>query len=284
MANELSFRDYAAIDAVNWSTLSAMRKSPLHYRHLLNRGRADTKELKLGRAGHVAVLEPERFLTDYAVFGGKVRKGKAWDAFKADNAGREILKLPEYERCLAIAEAVRSHSEAARYLAAGIPEETIRWTDPETRLACKGRIDWVSSSRRAKVDLKTARDIEMPVFARAVLRYGYHTQSAFYEDGWSTQHGEQLPSVIIAVESSEPYDVGVFRIDEDTVELGRDEYKKLLAQLSVHRGLDTWPGRYPLEMRLELPPWAFGDDEDSEDLGLTGWKENDNGGEEAEAF
>lgn len=267
MTDRIRFGDYVKIDAVNWSTLSSMRKSPLHYRHVLDHGRLATKEMLGGRATHSAVFEPDRFPIEYAVFDGPVRRGAAWQAFKAANPGRGILKIDEYERALAIRDAVRAHPEAMAYLAKGHAEQTLTWVDPITGLACKGRIDFVSDSKPAVLDLKTSREILLELFARTVLRLGYHTQSAFYADGWKVSHGEELPSVIIAVESAAPYDVGVFRLDEDTVALGQEEYAGLLAKVSAHRALKTWPGQYPLEMPLRLPPWAFGDDDVSE-LGL----------------
>ena len=42
--------DYSAIDAVNWSTLRAMLRSPLHFQHSLANEREETAALAFGWA------------------------------------------------------------------------------------------------------------------------------------------------------------------------------------------------------------------------------------------
>lgn len=255
------FAEYAKIEAVNFSTLKEMRRSPKHYKHCLANQRKDTPAMMLGRATHTAVFEPDRFALEYAVFKGARRAGKDWTAFKGSHTGETILKLDDYKRCLAIRDAVRGHRVAAEYLAEGIGEQTITWLDKTTSLRCKGRYDWYSRNKRTLVDLKTARDIDARSFARATARLGYHTQLAFYADGLAYNAGADVDVVIIAVESEAPYDVAVFHIDADVLYAGREEYKDLLTRVAACRKSDQWPGKYPERHSLALPPWAFGDQE-----------------------
>lgn len=274
----MNFDDYLALDAVNWSTLSFMRKSPLHYRYRCDHERPDTDALRLGRAGHTAIFEPDRFALEYAIepdFGDvrktdrttkeDAKKNKtARDAWRAANAvGRTMLTEKQYWNAIGMRDAVRAHREIAPYLEKGQAEVSLTWTDRTTGLACKGRLDFVSESKPAILDLKTAAEIQLDLFAaRSVHRYGAHSQLAFYRDGWETRHGVTLPVVIIAVESSPPFDVGPFLPDDDTMDEGSAECARLLELVSVHRNLNTWPGRYPFPASLRLPKYAFPDDED----------------------
>src|SRR5579872_4150227 len=125
----MDFAEYSAIDAVNWSTLKNLRRSPLHYQHALRSPRKDTPRLAIGRAGHTAVFEPDRFMLEYACYKGKIRRGKKWDDFKAAHEHETILKMDEYKLCLAIRDSVRAHPLAAEYLKNGIAEHSIAWTD-----------------------------------------------------------------------------------------------------------------------------------------------------------
>src|SRR5574341_903199 len=69
--------EYDRIDAVNWTTLKAMRASPKHYRYAAEHATEDTAAMRDGRAVHTAVLEPDRFPLDYAIWAGERRAGKS---------------------------------------------------------------------------------------------------------------------------------------------------------------------------------------------------------------
>lgn len=264
----MNFADYKALDEVNWSTLKEMRQSPLHYRYRVEHPREDSTRLALGRAAHTAVFEPDRFLVEYACYKGAIRRGKKWDAFKEQHAGETILKLDEYQLCLAIRDAVRSNADAMKYLAAGIGEQTIRWKHAGTGIACKGRVDWVSKSSPAVVDFKTTSTIETAKFGAQVARMGYHAQLAWYRDGIAYSGGEILPAVIIAAEVNPPHDVGVFVLDEDALYAGAEEYGELLHLLADCRKANRWPGRFSEAQSLRLPTWAWNDEDDGDATGL----------------
>lgn len=262
-----SFRDYKAVDAVNWSSLKELKRSPKHYRYRLENERPDSVRLALGRGAHTAILEPMRFLRDYALWEGDRRAGKAWETFKEANAGKTILKSDEYDRCLAIGESVRSHSVASKLLAKGEAEQTLTWTDPVTGIKCKARPDWMCDP--ATVDIKTAKSIEPRQFASACARLGYTGQAAFYCGGRALARNEQpKPFIIIAVEIDPPHDVACYELDEDALYAGEKEVMELLALLSSCRESDSWPGRSQELETLAMPAWLFGDDEQADELGI----------------
>jgi hypothetical protein len=270
-----AFADYLGIDAVNWSTLKELRKSPLHYKHRLGSPRADKANLRAGRAAHTAVFEPDRFLVDYALFdhenkGGKVvRNGKVWDAFKATNAHRTIITPTEYQRAITYRDAVRSHILAKPYLASGQAEKTIAWRDPETGLDLKARLDFLSDGKPALVDLKGSASIAYGRFSSTAYKMGYHCQLGFYQWGVKEALGLDVPVMVIAVEDAEPHDVGVFEYLPDCLEAGLNECRSLLTKLAYRRETNTWPGQYEEEQVLEFPTWATPDaNDDIAELGL----------------
>lgn len=257
--------EYFALDAVHWSTLTAMRQSPKHYRHRRDNDRADTLTLAKGRAAHTAVFEPDRFPVEYAVYSDGDRRGKRWEAFKEAHEGRTILKAEEYAACLAMRDAVRAHPVASLYLQRGEAEIGIAWTDEATKLLCKGRLDWVPhefAPRRAVVDLKTTTRLTAYQFGVTAARLGYHCQLAHYRAGWAALTGDLLPCVLIAVESVPPHDVAVFEVDEDALYAGTEEVGELLAMVAECQRVGQWPGAHPEQEVLRLPAWIFGDDEE----------------------
>jgi hypothetical protein len=257
----MTFAEYVAIGRVNFSTLKEMRKSPKHYLFAVENSRKDTKRLALGRATHTAILEPDNFAVEYAVWRGKRRQGGDWDAFCAANKDRTIVNLAEYAAALGMRDSVRAHPTAGPLLRSGLPEQTLLWTDPETGIECKCRPDWLATAAGCFVDLKTTADGDRDRFGALSARYGYHIQSAFYRRGLLA-HGLDLPPKIVAVEAAEPYDVAVFAVDEDALYAGDETVGELLRRVAECRASGKWPGRYEVEERLALPSWAFPDEDD----------------------
>jgi hypothetical protein len=136
-----------------------------------------------------------------------------------------------------------------------VTERVITWTDRETGVACKGRIDAISPD--AVVDLKGTRDLGR--FTIDAARLEYHGQSAFYRDGAYEADIVKpgVASYIVAVETAPPYDVGVFLLPSEVIEEGRSLYRSYLELWQQCSRTDTWPGLYPVPTELELPAWAW---------------------------
>jgi exodeoxyribonuclease VIII len=255
---------------VNFSTLKAMLRSPAHYRHAAQTPREDTAGLRLGRAVHLAVLQPELFESEVAVWPAENgrRWGRAWDAFREEHPDRTILTETEAAECVALAAAVRGHPLASALLSGGQAEASAQWTDAATGIDCKGLLDYVGPG--GIVDLKTTRDASLSGFGRECWRYSYHLQAAFYVDGWAESHGgERLPFSMVAVEKEPPHVVVVYRVPEDVLDLGRQEIAGLLESVKRCRAEKRWPGYADAAVDLELPRWAIGDDDrDVSGLGL----------------
>lgn len=266
--------DYDRIDAVNWSRLKAMLRSPAHYRHGLLAKHVDTDAKKRGRAVHLAILEPDRFQAECVVWTEGPRKGKAWAKFSAANADREILTEKEHDLCLQLSAAVRGSADAMRYLTGGHAEATMRWAleSPARealdgwRFDCKGRVDYVAA---AIADVKSTKDASPAGFGREVWRYQYHCQAAFYADGHEAATGVRLPFVLIAVETEPPHVVQVYRISDEILDLGREAYRACLDRLAFCKREGDWSGYATGEELLALPRWAVpSSDEDVSELDL----------------
>ncbi len=274
---DMSRETYDGLQRVNWSSLKGLIRSPAHYLHGTQKRDKDTNPRKLGRCTHLATLEPELFKTQCAVWDDGRRFGKKWDAFQDAHAGLEILTAEEYERCVDIQTAVRSNATAMKHLSGGRSEVSVLWTHHADgvggldgyAMELKGRVDFLSAG--AIVDLKSTRDASPDGFAKEVYRYRYHTQAAIYSDGVLAATGKELPYLIVAVESEAPHVVQVYRVPDEILDVGREEYRALLDRLNYCRKTNAWPGYADGEMDLTLPRWAvnFSEGEDLGDVGLT---------------
>lgn len=254
----MAFAEYCALPGVNWSLAKNMDVSPAHYKHARdNRGGYETDPMRLGRAVHSLVFEPDTFDTLYTVW-AEPRTTKAWKAFRDEHAHLTILTDNESKRARAMADSVRRHPVAAGYLnPRGKAEQTLVWTDEATGLICKARVDFLSHWH-AVVDLKTYADLSPRGVERATFQRGYHCQLAHYRAGamasgiWATEP----KCVIIGVESKAPFDVGVFVLDSESLETGAAKVAELLGKIKACEDSGEWPGRYPTEQCYMLPEWA----------------------------
>jgi hypothetical protein len=259
----LTFEEYNADPGLRSSALKVMRQSPAHYRHALTHPRTSSP-MRLGTAAHVATLEPDRFRRSFAVWDRKTdtgrsqpRSGAAWVEFEAAavRRGQTVITEAERDGALAIAEAVRSNPDAARYLRAGEPEVSMFWNRWGRR--CKGRADWTTMLDGADcvVGLKTARAVEERAFGSQAWKLGYHMQWSFYHDGWQAIHRRPPFMVEIVVESAEPHCVAVYELGEDWQDKGREDLEACAARLAECERTGLWPGPVDTERPLPLPAW-----------------------------
>ena len=270
------FGAYLQRKALNWSVLKNMAKSPAHYAHAVKHGIDDTQALKVGRALHTATLEPELFATRYAIWDGGTRRGKDWDAFeaRATEEGKETLKLDEVLEIQVMAQAVRTHPEAAKLLAGGVAEQSLLWSveSPElgelkaTQRAAKSRIDY--RGPLGAVDLKSTRDASPEGFGRQAWTLGYLGQAAFYVDAIEAATGDVVPYWIVAVEKSAPFVVQVYEVSPELLSFGRDHYRELLVKLAQCEAADRWPGYVDGVAPLTLPRWVLPDEDSGVDSEL----------------
>lgn len=261
----VDFDLYRKAAGVNVSSLKEFNRSPQHYRYAKDNPKPASAAMSLGTAAHCATLEPARFAEAFVTWTGGIRRGKEWDAFKADAEAAQRLVLTEDERdmALAIAAAVRGTPEAMAYLRHGHAEVSMAWHDAEAGTACKGRVDWLTTLDGCDVvvGLKTTRDLRPREFSAQAARLAYHWQWAFYCDGYRAITGRTPLMVEIVVENAAPHAVAVYRIPDQVLERGRQEYREALQTLARCEASGVWPGPVVGEVEFDLPGWAYPMDE-----------------------
>ena len=266
----LSYAEYDALAGMRKSRLWTLNeRTPAHWQYELSHPEArDSAAMQRGRALHVAVLEPAAFDKLYwpepdPPEGGWNKRLKAhreaWAAVEADATaqGAVLLGTGERDKCLAMRDAVRAHSAAAELLAACEVEVSMQWVDAETGMLLKGRMDGWFERGGVLFDLKSCNNAAPGPFGRQAYRYGYHFQAALYADGAkAASECEVHQVVLLAVESSLPYCVACYEVEEQEIGLGRDQYRSILYASAACRKADKWPGYNPGLMPLVLPSYA----------------------------
>jgi exodeoxyribonuclease VIII len=266
--SKISVVDYNAIPAERATLLKAMGDSPRRYKYVKENKYEPTSAMLLGTAVHTATLEPELFAKEYAVYPGPVRRGKEWEQWAARHADRTIITESEHELALAVSKAVRDDPVAARYLATGQPEMTLQWTNQETQLACKARLDWLIEAQRIGNDkpiivgLKTAKSAHPRRFSTQAAQLGYHVQWGMYAAGYHAITGQQPEMIEIVVETAPFYEVVVYRIPQDVLDFGQEQMQEYLQKVVECTKSGKWPGIADgRELPFILPGWAMGYDD-----------------------
>lgn len=276
--------DYAQIEAVNQSSLKAILISPKHYLHGLEHPKESTDPMRRGTIGHTAVLEPGRLTSDYAVWEDtqtdpetgeikkRIRRGKVWDTFEVQHAGKIIVRQSDMEAAMGMRDAVARDALARYYLRTGKGqnEATIVWVEPTTGTVCKSRLDRfaVIGSQHYVIDLKGVTDLSPRGFSAQLARMSYHFQAAFYCDAYKATFGVEPAFMIAAVEMSEPHDLVMYQLDEAALDQGRRLYQEALILRQACLDAKSWPGLGQGQVQpLSLPSWAQGASEYSEGEG-----------------
>lgn len=252
---------YDNMPGVNKSTLWEMRKSPLHYWHLMHdTPRKDTPAMQFGRAVHAAILTPTAYKRDFAVMPDIDRRTKAgreaYEAFCAESIGKEILTGADAETVRQMTKAFRKNRTAAELLKGTKREKALCWTDQDTGVPCKCRMDALGEY---VIDLKTTTDASTRAFTREALRYGYDMQAAMYLEAARENGFRPKGFIFIAQEKAAPYLINIIHAGEAFLDRGFWIMRDLLKKYRECTDTDCWPGYG--ENTLILPEWEVIDDE-----------------------
>ena len=227
-----------------------------------NRPEPVTKAGQLeGNLAHCAVLEPDEFESRYVVGPSVNRNTKVWKEFVEANPNRIAIQSDQYEAAIRQAVSVRALPEIGEALANGTAEVSAFWIDEETGVKCRCRPDFVHPVRDNAVlllDVKTFSSAAPSEFRRQVARKRYDVQAAFYSDGYEKASGmEVLGFIFLAIETEYPFAANAFMLDDDSLEAGRQKYRKNLRTYAECERTNTWPGYSTGIDIIRLPQWAL---------------------------
>lgn len=261
----LNIDAYHALPAVSKTQLDTLDLSPaiFYARHRApDRPAPVTKSGQLeGQLAHCAVLEPQEFEQRYVVGPSVNRNTKVWKEFVDAHPNRIAIQDDQRETAIRQAVSVNSLPEIGEALSSGMAEVSAFWTDEVTGVECRCRPDWVHDCGEAGdvlLDLKTYSIASPNEFRRQVARKAYDKQAAFYSDGYAAASGRTvLGFIFVAVETEYPFAATPFMLDEDSLESGRQKYRKNLRTYAECERTNTWPGYSTGIDIIRLPQWAL---------------------------
>lgn len=273
--------EYHAHPAIGASMLQDFRESrrTFYARHIAKTEprKEATPAMRLGTLVHWRLLEPQRFRATVRQPVATAPDGELWNMRKpahreawaqyvaeCESEGATIVEQSDLDRIEAIAASVLGNWHARKLLERdGEPEFSIFWTDKETGLPLKCRVDWWSQP--IPLDLKTTRDPSPAAFARQCVELGYHRSRAHYMAGIAAFCGEQIPMVHLAVGTEPYFPCCPYDLDDSDANgksLGLREWRQTLRDLAACLESGDWAEPYEKQIvSLRLPSWGFHADE-----------------------
>jgi len=252
-------------------------QTPRHYfegSHLnpKRKPKRDTDALRLGRAFHDCLLDPEAWDRDYHVlpegFSRAASVKQAAAIAEADAAiadGLTVLTIKEVERTYAYCDAIQADPLILPFLSNGEAEVTFAWKDEATGVWCRARPDWMLADLSAGINFKTDADASWSGFSTSIAKFGYAQSAAFELDGYLAVFGEAPRRYLhpVVEKVGEGYEAGdwiptaLWELPDEDIERGRWLNRIALNRFAECLSSGKWPGYNDGEPELcGLPSYA----------------------------
>lgn len=257
---------YHARDAISHSKLEVFRKRPELFRRTYitkTVQRETTKAHTIGQALHSAVLEPEKFTSQFAISTYADFRTKAAQAWREEQEANGFTTLTADDAALveAMRSAVLAHPLAAKLIESSEPEVTWRQKFPGLPVPLQCRTDLIGSDENGTLfvaDLKTTETLEPDSFRnfdRAFINFGYHRQAAWYMTLLADCGVYVNDFYFIAVEKCEPHGVVIYKPTPAAIELGVRENQRDLLALAECYASGKWPNLTTNIQTIDVPEW-----------------------------
>jgi hypothetical protein len=119
----------------------------------------------------------------------------------------------------------------------------------------KGRLDILATDDHGFTtvgDVKSCEDASDEAFGKAIAKFGYDNQAAWYQDlVEATYH------VLIAIEKEKPFGVRVFHLDQESVTAARTTNRRKLNTIAECMKTGVWPCYPPGITKINVPRWRL---------------------------
>jgi hypothetical protein len=180
---------------------------------------------------------------------------KKWQEFQEAHAGKHIITPTQLRSVEGMRKALEAHPRAMELLDDGVQEQRIYW-DIDGR-PCAGTPDVVKPRRGKKrlVELKTCQSSNPKRFAKKALWQGWWAQVSWYQTGLELcreyEHGPVDEVFIVAVESSPPHPVTVYRVRDSALRRGEEQWREWFSVLKHCEATNSWPAYATEDVDLE---------------------------------
>jgi len=245
-----TFEEYLSKkDHIAASDIKNFLKSPVKYYHdkFVKTTKEEQRYFSIGSAIHEIILEPHLFETNYIVFpkvDGRTKEGKAkLEEFKEQSENKTILFDNEMPMIKSIGENALKNHTFVELMKDSYRELSCYTIDEATGLKIRMRPDIMCSKQSTIVDLKSCLDSSPKDFKSSVYKFGYSISAAYYGDFIGREN-----YVFAAVEKQEPYQMGLYMLDDEKIQYGREQYRMGLDLIKFCQDHNHYPSHNAFEV------------------------------------
>jgi hypothetical protein len=196
------------------SDIGNLLYNPLEFRKV----QEDNKNFMLGRYFHQYILEPEKAKRTLHL-DVKVRRGKAYDEFKAEHDVTDVLLTHEKTQMETLADRLMTIKDFRDLIFESGVEYEVPAVGKLFGLEWKGKADIVGSNHI--IDLKTSGDISS--FKWKVNTFNYDSQAYIYSELFGK------PLTFIGIDKKTKM-AGMYPVKEETLQNGKDKVERAVEQ------------------------------------------------------
>lgn len=224
MFEKISFKDYQNRKGLNQSSIKRILDNPQKWALGYDEIKMSSS-MDFGSLCHDMILSPEEIENKYMF--------SSFDKLDLRKKEHKIAKdIADFDGKILISQQDKENAERVINSNLYFLQEFINKDKGDCELSyfgdfngveCKARFDYISSDRKHIVDLKFVQDSSKIGFSNSVAKFGYYIQASFYLDLIGAE-----TFTFLAIEKTEPYMIGLYQIDNVSLDLGRDKIKKAL--------------------------------------------------------
>lgn len=261
---KMTDEEYFALKAISASQLKQFDKGAYWFwkSSPFNPEKAPEEEsdaMAFGKLCHCVLLEPDELKARYEVVDfGKSRTNKKYTEAKEQFPGKIIINQEEADRAFKMYAEIKQHKLASAILDGATAEMPYIWTDKETGLPCKCKIDAIKRTKAGLVviDYKTARSIT------DVIKYAQKTQYAiqaeFYKMAVKEKYGEEPVEFVFIIQSNQPGEediVCVANVEQETQDVAKTIMRSHME--SIKYKLENWENTHDKNIWAAYPEREF---------------------------
>ena len=226
----------------------------------------ETDALIFGKLAHCMLFEPEEVEKRFLIldWGTKTRGTKKHEEAKAANPDKILVSPDEYQKAGKMLSALMDHRLAREIIKDAYCEVPFAWTDEQTGLPCKAKIDAYKNTPYGLVliDYKTSSDIDG--LLKWCEKLQYPLQDAFYCEAAKARYGKEPIEFVFIIQSNkdgEEDKICVANVGVDSrgyakgvLEYTKGEIAKKLKQWQDTGDKSVWAA-YPERQTMEYSNW-----------------------------
>lgn len=226
-----------------------------------------TPAMVFGNVVHTLLLEPMTFDSRYFIneHDGRTKEGKEAKQF-AEASGLTIISQDDYVKGMDMVSGLTTNAYVAPDLLAKMSfllgqdleiEKEINWTDADTGIECKAKLDAYIRSLNLVFDYKSIESLDDHKMDTNFGKYRYDIGGATYSEAIQSEYGDdQFPSFLFCVqEKKAPYAFRLITLDNESLQKGLNKRKELMGKLKTAFDDDDFFTYKDVE-KYQLPQWV----------------------------